>query len=195
MPLDLSEVPKSLRPYFESEVLDPDKHTRLAGEIKTIACAAGIPDVMIYTSARDFCKDSDIEWAKNYNHLDMSENGGLVYTKGCTDVGVRMFALAGAFIRNFISPVVMTVQEVISVYKANNEVSDSVLLIPNFYLSKSSGGDIPTWQSSMLLGMLLARYAEGKKTILYIENMKAMEADYGTMFSDHVKTHFKIIES
>ena len=190
---ELNDIPKPLRKYFESGLLRPEVHLRLVGDIQTIASAAGIPPISIYTPASDHCSQDEIDWLVDYKHLEIGESGGLLYTGDCTDVGVRLFTMAGALIRNFISPRFMTVQEVIEVYKKGGEVEAAVLLIPNFYLGKKSGGDIPSWQTSMLMGMLLSRYAKGKKTIMYVEDVNAMEGDYGSAFASHLTCHFKQI--
>ena len=85
----------------------------------------------------------------------------------------------------------MTVQDVIHALKNDSMPSNvSVLLIPNFFIGKKGGGKIANWEISALLGMLYKRQQEGKKTILYVSNKKALEAEYGKTFINHLDGKF-----
>ena len=85
----------------------------------------------------------------------------------------------------------MTVQDVILSLKTDSMPSNvSVLLIPNFFIGKKEGGHIADWEISSLLGMLYKRQQEGKKTIIYVSDKKALEAEYGKTFIDHLDGKF-----
>jgi len=178
---------------YSSGVLDPTKHARLVGELESIVTDAHIPKQMVYTKLSDFCGEEERCWVRALRKLPLSENGGLVYSGACGDVGVKMFALAGCFLRNFVRAQVFTIQEVIEVYKKGGTVDATVLLIPNFFYRQSSGGRVPDWQTSLILGMLYSRYAKGQQTVIYVEDMRALSDDYGAPFKSHITNHFKNI--
>jgi len=194
LPPHLSDHVAKYPECYASKVLSPEKHYRLVSELEHIASDANIPKHLIYSKAADFCNTDELQWVRDYPSLPMGSDGGICYVGGCGDIGVRMFAMAGVLLRNFIRARVFTVQEVLAAEKSNNPIIATALLIPNFYYTSKSGGKIPDWQVSMLLGLLYSRYANSCKTIIYVEDLNRLKADYGEPFYSHITTHFKIIK-
>ena len=87
----------------------------------------------------------------------------------------------------------MTVQEALALSKAQDMPDPTVLLIPNFFIAKDEGGQIAIWEISTLLGLLISRLAKGKVTVLYVQNLKQLELEYGKPFVAHIKQYFELI--
>lgn len=177
---------------YASQVLDPEVHGRLVADIENVARAANIPMHLIWTSSKEYCNASELEYLR---HLPThASNGvfGYVYSGKVEGhpVPLRMMAMAGCCVRNFINAKVMTVQEVLSALKKDAMPSPTVLLIPNFFIGKEQGGSIPAWQVSGLLGLLLNRQSEELQTIVYVESMADMAVQYGDTFKHHFMTNF-----
>jgi len=180
--------------YYASGVLTKEKHSRLVSNISNVADDANIPTTMIAKPASEFCGEEELNWIRAYKHLEDSEDAGLCYVGNGGDIGVRMFAVAGAFLRNYIRARVFTLQDVIESYKGSKPLEASVLLIPNFFLRTTSGGKIPEWQLGLVLGMLYQRYSYGNKTVIYVEDLEQLGGAYGNPMKEHIERHFKIIK-
>lgn len=177
---------------YESHLLVPEVHSRLVQDIENVARAAGIPMNLIWTSATEYCTEQEIEFTRTLPQHAVEGVYGFMYlgTKHQQPVAMRMMALAGACIRNFINAKVMTVQDVLAACRKDAMPKPTVLFIPNFFVGKEQGGAIPAWQVSGLLGMLLNRQAEGLQTFVYVEDVDAMGAQYGDAFKQHFMTYF-----
>lgn len=177
---------------FESQLLVPEVHGRLVQDIENIAKAAGIPMHLIWTSATEFCTEKEIDYTRRLpQHAEEGVYGFLyVGKKHDSPIHMRMMALAGACIRNFINAKVMTVQDVLACLKKDQMPKPTVLLIPNFYIGKEHGGAIPAWQVAGLLSMLLNRQSEGLQTYVYVEDMDELAAQYGDVFRQHFMSYF-----
>lgn len=177
---------------YASNVLVPEVHNRLVMDIENVARAAGIPMHMIWTSATEFCEPEELDYTRHLPSKAADGLYGLVYvgTKHQKPVHMRMMALAGACVRNFINAKVMTLQDVLGALKKDAMPKPTVLLIPNFFVGKEQSGVMPQWQLSAMLGLLLNRQSEGLQTFVYVDDMAKMEAAYGDMLAVHVNTYF-----
>lgn len=180
---------------YATAVLNPEVHGRLVNDIENVAHRAGIPITMVWTSATEYCDEPELDYTRHLTQHALEGRYGLLYTgkkfgKGVTPISMRMMALAGACVRNYIDARVMTVQDVLALVKKDVPLTCTVLLIPNFFLSKEQGGNIPSWQVSGLLSLLLNRMAAGLQTYVYIDDLSDMAAQYGEVFREHFATYF-----
>lgn len=176
---------------FEIGILDREYHARLLADLERFAAKAGIPPEFVWSRMSQYCTQEEVAWVKR---MRMGKDHGLCLV-GDFQVPIedQMMAIAGACLRNFIDARVMPVQEVLSHLKSDSMPYPTVLLIPNFCLSKGDGGDIAQWQSSSLLGMLYSRLAKNLKTVLYIASESALEKNYGEAFVKHITAHYTLI--
>jgi len=173
-------------------VIDPEHHVRLLRDIDKVSRVAGIPVSFILTSAVDICTAEELVWVKA---LKSHEHANLAFvnsSKPSTPSETRMMALTGLFIRNFINAQYMSVTKVLK-SDPQELLEPTVLLIPNFFLSRANGGGIATWHVSDLYGLLLHRTGLNKSTIIHIDNFSVLTKEYGQGLSDHIKTYFKIM--
>jgi hypothetical protein len=119
---------------------------------------------------------------------------GLLYLRDASaefpNVDERMSAIAGAFTRNFIRARVMTLSMVLDHISDGEPIGATILLIPNFCLSKVEGGDLPAWKAATVYDLLLKRRAENLHTILYASSMGDVIKFYGTACSHMLDSHF-----
>lgn len=186
----LSKVPKEA---FASGLLNLDVHDRLLLNLERVVKKAGVPTHAVWSKLSDFCEPkSDYAWVRD---LHSSADFGLVYVgKLKVPADAKMRAITGACLRNYTDARMFTVQEVIRLLKDDSLPDATLLLIPNFCVDKTDGGDIPTWEVQLLLGMLLKRMSAGQKTVLYISSWTALEKQYGESFKDHLQAHYSVME-
>lgn len=176
---------------FNIGILDKEYHERLLADLDRVSEIAGIPSYFVWSKLSEFCSTEDVAWVKG---IRKGKDHGLVYVGTFeTPIEDRMMAIAGACLRNYIDARMMSVQEVINRLKGDTMPQPTVLLIPNFCLSKADGGDIPVWQTSSLLGLLYTRLARGLKTVMYVGSMETLQHTYGESFKKHLIAHYKII--
>lgn len=179
---------------FDSGLLSRDYHDRLIADLENIVKRAGVPVSAVWSRLSQLCDaDCDYEWVRA---MRFSEDGGMAYIgkpKGAS-VEDRMRGIVGACLRNYTNARMMTVQDVLARLKSGDMPDPTLLLIPNFCMDKADGGDIPTWQVSELLGLLIERASMGKKTVLYAPSWTALEKQYGTSFCEHIKAYYAVYE-
>ncbi len=177
---------------IESGLIDVDVHEMLLADIQGVIRQANIPERFVWTSIHEYCNEDEIDYVATLADKN-AEAIGMVYVGNIEGASVndRMMAIAGTCLRNYINAKVMTVQDVIHALKNDSMPSNvSVLLIPNFFIGKKEGGHIADWEISALLGMLYKRQQEEKQTIIYVSDKKALEAEYGKTFIDHMNGKF-----
>jgi len=180
-----------------SGLINVNDHDMLLADIQGVVRQAGIQEKYVWSPIRDYCGEAEIDYVATLNDSE-AEAIGMVYVGNIEGASVndRMMAIAGTCLRNYINAKVMTVQDVIHALKTDTMPSNvSVLLIPNFFIGKTDGGHIADWEISALLGMLYKRQQEGKKTVIYVSDKKALEAEYGKTFIDHLDGKFVPIKN
>lgn len=184
--INLSVIPKAA---FDSGLLNREYHDRLLADAVVYCKKAGVPLSALWMPLSHYClKGQDYEWVKNFR---ASEDGGLLYLgKHSVPVEEKMRAIVGACLRNYTDARIMSAQDVLKKLKTGDLADPTVLLIPNFCLDKDDGGDIPTWEVSQLLGLLIDRASYGKKTILYAASWAALEKQYGTSMKEHLTLYY-----
>lgn len=185
--MSISKVPKEA---FDSGLLNLEFHDRLLLDLDRITRHAGVPVSAVWSHLSQYCAGPDYEWVRN---MRASEDAGLMFVgKKPVPVEDKMMAIAGACLRNYLDARVMSVQEVLKSLKDNTMPSPTLLLIPNFCHEKDNGGDIPTWESSNLLGLLLQRQNAGKKTVLHCSSLQTLEKAYGNAIREHVEKRYTL---
>lgn len=173
---------------FKMKLLDKDHHERLLLDLRRVATVAGIPPQFVWARLSDYCGKSVIHWV---SEVRRTESSGMVFV-GAQEMPIEasMMAIAGACLRNYIDARVMPVQDVLQHLKDGDMPSPTILLIPNFFLEKKSGGDIPSWQISSLLGLLLSRMGRNQKTVINVWDMDMLGQIYGDTLKTHVETQY-----
>ncbi len=179
---------------YAENILDESVHSRLVKDLERISSMANIPPQMILTSMTNHCSPGEVEWVRHIKNRE-DDKLGLAYVgaKGKMPVESRMMAMGGALLRNFIDARIFTVQDIISRLDQGNMPDPTVLMIPNFFISKEQGGHISSWHVSSLLGLLITRLSNKRVTCLYVDDLKRLEAEYGKSFVSHLKQYFTLI--
>ncbi len=183
--------------HFASGVLSPDHHDRLVANIDHYAKDAGIQPKWISTSLADTCGPEEVDYIRNFHfHRTGGKVQGLCYLRATpeADPETRMAAMAGALVRNFIRARVMTLGTVLDRIAKGGSVDATVLLVPNFCLSKDEGGSIATWQSHAMYDLLIQRANDGLQTVLYATSIVDLKAVCGLAPGRMIESHFLKIE-
>jgi hypothetical protein len=180
--MNLTDVPDEV---FTSKLLDPKVHERLIADLDQVVSTAGVPRSAVWTPLSSACTPAEVAWVR---YLRNPDNAGLVIIG--TSVELKMTAIVGACLRNYTDARMMSVQECLRRVKDDSLPQCTVLLIPNFCLGKDDGGDIPTWEVSGLLGMLIDRSARPLKTVISVPSMAVVEKQYGKNMRRLIETRF-----
>lgn len=184
----------ALNPY-ESGVLREDVHGRLVADIDNIGRDASIQVRWIWTPLASAVPADVVDWVKHYRTNVANGASGLCLV-GSKVVGIEdsMSAIAGALLRNFIRARVLTLTQLFEAVDDQDTPQVSCLLLPNFFISKSLGGNLPAWRSNMLMDVLLQRHQSGLQTVIYVSDMKALAAEYGPAAASLVTNHYRIVD-
>lgn len=164
-------------------VLSPVVHRRLVEDLDNVCITANIPKHMIHESATQYVSVVELDWVRNFRSYQQIGKG-MVLT--ATHADTKMMAITAALLRNFIDARIMTISAVLE-----TDANPTVLLIPNLYIT-AMGRSMPAWQVQKVYDRLLERYAQGKPSVVYVENMSGLEKDYGPVFARHLRDHYKI---
>lgn len=189
---DLKQHVAAHKDCYEPGVLQPEAHQRLVESLSVVTRQANVPKHFITHSMKEHCSDNEVEWVMTYRKHIAEGSAGLCIVSG-KNVEDQCLYMAGAFIRNFVDARVIPVQEVIAKTEAGDPPDCSVLIVPNFYLAKQEGGHLAQWHISALYSLLLRRYTHGQATIVYVQNMKGLEAEYGRTLHEHLNNHFDLV--
>lgn len=176
---------------FKRKLLDKDFHERLIQDLPQVVATAGVPASAVWMRLSTCCSKVEMLWVKNMRSLD---DCGLLFVGNNFQVPVetKMVAITGVCLRNYTDARVMPVQDVVKRIKDDSMPTPTILLIPNFCLDKANGGDVPSWEISNLMGLLLSRMGKGLKTILYASSMAVLQKQYGDSFKALLETKFSI---
>lgn len=177
---------------YDYGVLSPGNDKALVMNIEKYAKDAGIPAHYIYRSMFDFTENGVADWMRYYKgNLRRGIYGACLVSDD--DALKKFSAVIGCAIRNYINARLMTIQEVIDSRKEGLKLSYELIAVPNFYVSKEEGGNIPTWDSALLLSWLYERYAASQQTVIYVSNMQNLGSAYGTAFQKFITNHYETI--
>ena len=185
-----------LDPYA-SGVLSKEHHDRLVAGIEGFARDAGIQPKWIWTALANTCGPDEVDYVRKFKrHQAGGEVHGLCYLRKSRDAApeVRMAAIAGALVRNFVRARVMTLGTVLDLLAAGEPVEATCLLIPNFFVAKTQGGTIAPWQVSALYDLMTHRGSMGLQTVIAASSIAEMGSEYGSAFTAMVRNHFNVVE-
>ena len=179
---------------LKNKILNKEYHGPLIRQVNTVVRTANIPSAMVYRSMKEFCSDEEIEYFRHYKLHPHHGIYGLAYVgvkgKKCP-VSTRMMAMTAAFVRNYLDARMMPVGTVIDTVKHDGSPECTVLLIPDFHLTRATGGSsLPDWQVGHLVEMLLDRQGANQQTVVSVESMENLERDYGSVIKDHIQHYF-----
>lgn len=173
-------------------VLDNVRHARLLADLANICETANIPKSMIHQSAKEHCGPVEIDWLVNFNQY--KEKGiGLLMTGLVPMLDTRMMAITAALLRNFIDARMLPLNSVLDDKEKGELDQPTVLVIPNLFL-RSFGKSLPAWKVQILYDVLLGRLVANKPTVVYVEDMSALEKEYGQVFVQHLHGHYKLMK-
>lgn len=177
---------------MEAEVLDPVRHQRLIANLPHVAETANVPQHMIRQSSKPYLAKEELDWLLNFRTY-REKGQGLVIT-GVQSIApdMKMMAIAGALLRNFIDARVMPLLQVIQACESDEMPAPSVLLIPNLFV-RSVGKAQPDWKVQMVYDLLLQRVVAQKPTVAYVEDFAGLEQTYGVLFGQHLQHHYKLL--
>ena len=182
----------TLDPYA-SGVLVEEHHSRLVQNLEGYAKDAGIQSHWISTALADTCGPDEVEYVRNFISTGPKARSRASATSVRTRTPTRRRAWPrspGALVRNFIRARVMTLGTVLDQITKGGSVDATVLLIPNFCLSKDEGGSIAAWQTQALYDLLIQRAADGLQTILYATSLADVGTIYGLAARRTIETHY-----
>jgi hypothetical protein len=172
-------------------LLNDDVHGPLLKNIAEYCSMAGIPERLIYQSASNFLTDKQYQTFSQIKTFPERGLAGVVlYGNLQKPVEDIMGIITAVCLRNYIDARLMTVKKILDILKQSTEFSPSVILIPNFFISKLQGGHQADWDISTLLGFLMDRYNSGKITIVYVSSLINLRQEYGVAFYDHLTNHY-----
>lgn len=178
--------------YYKPKILRPEVHMTLVETIEEVADVARVPEKFIYkVKMSDYCSAAEMDWVAQYHTLREDGLAGFAYVGTPQRLEDRMFAMAGAFLRNYIDARIFTIHEIVDRLKASNMGDYSVVMVPNFY----TGGKkkFPDWQVALVQSWLSGRYARSKVLVLGVRNMEELAVGYGTQVASHIQDRFKLV--
>ena len=174
-------------------VLNPAQHFQLVEELPKFCALAGVSQKHVTHSMLD-CPmvGSEVDWMRRFNqHLGNGVYGAVFI--GGDRVLDRMSAMVGCALRNYIHAKLVTVQSLVEQLKEGYTPKEDLLVISNFCLPKSQGGNTPSWQITMVVGMLMERFVSDKHTVVYTTSMADVKAQYGYAVATHIEDYFERI--
>jgi hypothetical protein len=172
-------------------ILDKDLHSRLLADLNHVCELANVPATFVHQSMKGVAEEADIKWVKGFNVARNSGKAGLIIMGHNPEV--RMMAIAGALLRNFIDARILPLNTLLTLAEKGGAPEPSVLLVPNLFL-RSAGKAIPAWKIQIIYDLLLHRLTSNKPSVLYVESMNALADAYGQVFADHLMAHYQISE-
>lgn len=182
---------------YASGVLVKDVHERIVADIGNVARDASIKPSWIWTSLGVICDETVIDWVRKFRQHAQNGTSGLCFTGKDPDppIADRMAAIAGALIRNFVRPKVLTLNSLLDAAQ-DGEIPDmSCVLVPNFFVGKAGAGKLVDWKVQQLYDALTFRHTHGLQTVLYVTEMDALAVEYGLSVKKHIEAHYTVINT
>jgi hypothetical protein len=188
------EMATSIHPAFATGVLNPETHARFVADITSIAQDAAITPEWLWRPLADSVSGDEVTWVKRFKMHSREGVAGLCLTGKAPNVEDRLSAIAGALVRNFIRARVFTVGHLFDLNEAGAIPDPTCLVIPNFFLGKAGGTSIPAWKVSVLHDVLVERQMKGRQTVLYVSDMKALAAEYGSATAQFIASRYELVD-
>lgn len=167
-------------------VLTQEHHARLIADLPNICSIAGVQPKYMHQSMMDYCTKAEVDWVRHFHQNREAGNSGMLL-EGVERPDVRCQAIAAALVRNFIDAQVIPLNTLLELHRTGNTPMPTVLLIPNLFV-QSYGKTLPAHQVQAVYDMLLTRSVNSKMSVVYVENLKALGAAYGTPFMDFLSS-------
>lgn len=171
-------------------VIDKELHKTLLQDLDSVCLMAGIPKALIYESATATLGHKELNWLVSYPEQLIANNSLLLTGKHDPTADTKMMAMTASMLRNFIDARVIPLNTLLDRAEAGQVPDPRVLLIPNLYV-RLHGKTLPSWKIQQVYDILLSRYISGRLTVAYVEDPKALEAEYGLLFWGHLQAHFQ----
>lgn len=176
----------------EKSILSKEHHARLLQDIASVVATARIPEYMLHRPMAAYCTKAMVDWVKAYPEYMASGSGGMCITGNVKGVATQMQAIAAAFLRNYKDARVIPIHNLLK--PDEDPENPTVLLIPDFFLKSVSGrAAFTNWQIRELYGMILDRYVSRRATILYVQDMKRLDDEYGDAMADLINSHWTLV--
>lgn len=175
-----------------ASILDDVKHARLIKDIDHIAETANIPAHVIHRSAVGFINSVETDWLRHFNAYRQQGRAGLVIAGEIDSPELKMMAITGALVRNFIDARFVTLNSLLTLAEDGDTPEPTVLVISNLYTTTTKARTaLQAFKIQSIYDILLRRMALNKPTVMYIENLEMCESAYGQLFTRHLKNHYK----
>lgn len=170
-----------------TDVLHPERHKRLIADLPAICEVANVPMHMVRCSARPYLSPAQLEWLVNYPTMVEQGTGLLITGKQAHPPETICMAICAALMRNFIDARFISLGTLLA---DDAPVPDpTVMVVPNLYVV-TAGKALPDWKVQHAYDVLVRRRATGRLSVVYVEDMKALEAAYGAVFRGHFSTGY-----
>lgn len=194
---DLSEDEKhhmkTYAEYYQTGILNYQKHWRMVQNIEMYAEQAGIPEYFIYNTSEGILLSKDVAYLEDFGRQFIKGISGAVIESNHNFID-RMYSMIGVLTRNFIDSRFITLQDLIKEIKAGNPPKSKLICIPNFALDKSEGGNVATWEMSNVLSWVLNSHSQGRQIVIYVETLDYINQQYGGVLRTHIDNHFLELE-
>ena len=176
----------------EAGLIDRDYHAALLRSAERVAQDANIHSHLLFTSMVGHATQDEVDYVLNlHGHLHEGTYGLVVRAEHPKYPVMDRFAMmAAAFLRNYVSARVMTIQDVIAALRDEAMPTPTVLMVPNFLVGLRHTDTIPEWQVPLLAGLLYNRQAAGLQTVVYVQHWKSLERIYGSTIYQTINNHY-----
>lgn len=171
-------------------VIDADYHRLLIKDLPRFAQTANIPQSMVYEPLSSYCGEDEIQWVANLkNHVDKGRFGMVYFGSGYNPrVDLRMMAIAGACLRNFLDARVLPLHVLLD----KEETPDpTLLLIPSFCTTETT--TLASWKRLEVADIILQRQFAGKMTVVQVDDVSALAKVYGVAVQDLIVNSYQQI--
>ena len=174
----------------KKDMLDKIKHARLIADLEYVCSTAGVMEKYLHESMLDHCGDVEVDWVRNYPKYRAEGVPGLLL-HGISNPDTRCQSIAAALLRNYTDARVIPLNSLIDMHTKDLDMSPTVLLIPNLYMT-TTGRALVAWRQQVAYDILLERSTKGKPTVAYVESMEGVKSSYGQPFSDFLTKFIQV---
>jgi len=176
----------------KGSVLNPMLHATLMQRIEEICQTANIQQLYVHRSAKDFCGEDELLWLRDYEFLRSTGHGGLILV-GAPKPEERCQAITACLLRNEVDARITSLSSLLEAKEAINELPNpTVMVIPNLFVN-TQGKPLTGWQIQRLYDLFLMRLTSNRPVVAYVESMGKLEDTYGSLFAEHLRSHFTLV--
>lgn len=173
-------------------MLSQQYHSRILADIDNICRRANVPKKMLDQSAKEYCSGTELQWLTRFPFYQRKNQGLVLLGKHTPGPDIKMMAMASALLRNYVDARLLTVQGLLQDYENGGVAPDpTVLFVPNLFV-RQGGKGLPSWKMQLVYDLLLSRFTSGRISVLYVEDLGAMAAEYGQLFAQHLEANYQM---